>query len=842
MTFNDYFQSYENYFWQWEEQMEIIAIPGENTIAYRELVIDIFEKISPQGVPPFGSLLLAIIATNPKGSSSIDAVNMILLRSLKPADHHTLAQAIAFLKLLSEVPDKYKKGKMRILLLQALFEQCHNILSAKNAKALRDGYHRNKHGEGVISTKKPFHELVFTKDFRTIGLLALKFRSVNDIIEKIASLPDFEEQLELEKVNEGEEESIDLIQQLVDNTKTFHVGSLVKRIWSGLNIPVHSELPSEQPLGGVSDLTNKGDFDKLLISEFANEDIVFLSRLANNEALYIHREIPPAANNMQRVILIDISLKSWGTPKAIAFATMIAIAKHPKTNFECSAYVIGNTYHEVSIESIDTIIEGLQLLEGSLHSGKGLEAFFKDHPADKNRELFIITEPSTLKQVGMLKVMNEYHSYLNYWIYVNSEGDIDIFKKQQNSKKHIQHIRLPLEELWKKEIKKDHKPQKRNESASEYPLLFRNSINLKQMLSTSNGEIYQVTSDRGLLRFYDRSEKQHTKGWEMLYEQLPFSGGEFEIGLLNNGERVLLMFNPQTKEITILNIDNQDKLSFPFNEWKSTGHPNFLFRDNMFYHMNNKGTVRISLSGEISQEDTPMKDAFEQRRKELQAIRQEHSYQQNYFKNVNEVFVNEENNLVLNIHQLYINKSYHIKLDTTNHRAKKRKATRQNDKEFVFEDGSIVEINRNGILILKSSNDSIPWIYVPLVLDSSLGVATENDFAGNEYYYKNPQFEVKLVSAGPKTISAIRILKENLPIGLSEAKTIADAAPTLITNRISEKQAMKLKSDLRDVAAVAELQVAKDEFSYPVKITSADFFSRYIEQFINTILIHGTKN
>jgi preprotein translocase subunit SecB len=47
----------------------------------------------------------------------------------------------------------------------------------------------------------------------------------------------------------------------------------------------------EQPIGGISDMTNKGDFNRMLL-EFANEDEVFMNRVANNEALYIQRNTP----------------------------------------------------------------------------------------------------------------------------------------------------------------------------------------------------------------------------------------------------------------------------------------------------------------------------------------------------------------------------------------------------------------------------------------------------------------------------------------------------------------------------------------------------------------------
>jgi len=841
ITPENYFQSYEKYFWQWEENMEVVAIPASNTIAYREQVIDIFDKLTPQGVPPFGSILLAIIATNEKGSTMLDVVNRIMLDVLKDEELPILSEAIAFLKLLSEVPEQYKRGKNRFLLFQAIFERCHNITSAKNSIEIKTGYQSHMH---VKHTTAEFNNLVFAKDFRTIALLKNKYHSVNDILKKMASLPDLAD-VQLESDNLPRSDSVDLIEQLIEHPKTYHIGSLVRRIWGGLNIPVHSALPSEQPLGGVSDLSNKGDFDKLLVSEFANDDLVFMSRLANNEALYIHREIPPASNHLKRVILIDVSLKTWGTPKAIAFATMLAIAKHPKTNIECTAYVVGNTYHPISTESIHTIIEGLQLLEGSLHAAIGLDAFFRDHPISNNSEHFLITTPTTLKHVAMLKAMNEYHAFINYCIYTDADGNIDIYKKQQNSKKHIQHVRLPLEELWKKDIQKTNKTDSKREHSADYPLLFRNNPGKKRFLSTSDGEIFQITGERCLLRFYNPSEKQYNKGWEMIYENLPYFEETCEMGLLSNGERVLLMFNSQSKEITLLNIDTHTKTSFLFDEWKETTYRNFIFENDQFHYLNNKGTFNISLNGDKELSKTPEKHAFENQNKKIQNVLKNHSFKLNIFKNIREVFINETNNLVLNIHELNLNKGYHIKLDTTAFRTQTTRSVKHSDNEFIFEDGSIAEIHRAGMLILKSSNRYIPWIYIPLAIDSSLGVATEKDFAGNTFYQKEPLYEVRLVATGKQNISLVNILIEHLQFVLAHAKEMVDSAPILVHGSLEEIKAKELKTALENAEAVVELKpVNKGTGMYTNmnRISTGAFFSNYIEPFIHTIQSYGTKD
>jgi hypothetical protein len=59
--------------------------------------------------------------------------------------------------------------------------------------------------------------------------------------------------------------------------------------------PLHHNML--QPIVRNFDLTNKGDFDKLLLSEFAQDDDVFMSRMPNNEAL-IFNEVPPRSRSV----------------------------------------------------------------------------------------------------------------------------------------------------------------------------------------------------------------------------------------------------------------------------------------------------------------------------------------------------------------------------------------------------------------------------------------------------------------------------------------------------------------------------------------------------------------
>jgi ribosomal protein L7/L12 len=851
---HEYFQSYTNYFWQWEEDAEVLAIPKHTTIAYRQLVVEIMQQLAPQGLPPFGSLLLAIIATNPRGSVDIDGVNSLLSEYLQSQTNTTLTDAFSFLKLLAEVPDKYKKGKNRLLLFQAIFEDCHNLVSTKHSKELLHVLQKNTLNTSITETKADFNALVFSREFRTIGLLLKKYSDVDSIVNSMAALPDFTEEIEeISEVSTTEKVTGDFVEQLRADSRTFHVGALITRIWGGLQIPAHSVLPSQQPLGGYSDITNKGDFDKLLVSEFASEDIVFLSRLANNEALFIQREVPPIHSHQKRIFLLDISLKNWGTPRILAFAVMLAIAKHPKSRFTTSVFVIGSNCQPISIDSIDTIIQSLQILDGCLHAARGLEEFFKNNPPDANSEVFLLTEPTSVNNPEMQRVLSAYQSLIHYSIYTTARGTVDVYRRQRNTTTNIQHLELPLETLWKNEPATSDSNKHGNSYDKYFPILVRNSMHSKKILSTPDGDIFQITKDKMLLRFFDPSYKVNEKGWEVIKENLPTSSGEFEIGVLQNGRHILLMFMPQNKQIILLDLYSGETKQVYFNQWKSSTYHSFVFRNEKFYHHNYKGLWSINTSGDIEEIHPYVSnieieimngDIFRKRFTELQSITSQYTLTQGIFKNITSVFINESNNLVFNIHELLLNSGFHIKLDPTNALKKVIQATQTAEKEFTFPDNSQIRVHDSGVLILTSSNKGIPPIYLPSVLGNSLGVATMECFAGNDYYYKNSYYDVVLTEPGDKVMDVIKTIQQYSDMGLQQAKDILDNStfPRALGLSLTEIKASLFKNKLDGFGAKAELRLVPPKDEHQVvfeKIPTKTFYERYITAFIYTIQNHG---
>jgi ribosomal protein L7/L12 len=837
-----YFQSFENYFWQWEERGEVIAVPGGATIIYTQQLGEIIDNLLTQGLPSLGALLLALTATNPNDLNALEGIDRI-----SPLSQDKMyIPAREFLKLLTELPPAFKKGPKRMQLLQMLFKNGHRLHSQKDSKDIYAQWRAGIQAGDPVFQKQPMAAYQYDTDFRTLALLNNQFKTVNQIIDCIAGVPDpqqvpieFEEALPLVPDAPA---ATDFVGELIEHYQTFAVGSLVRWLWSGLNIPAHSALPSQQPLGGVSDLTNKGSYDKLLISEFANDDLVFLSRLANNEALYLQRETPPASHTLHRVVLVDATLKNWGTPKTLAFAVAVAIARHPKTDIECKAYVVdGNTYHPVSLDSKESIIDGLQIVKGGLHAGGGLEAFFKDNGNSRNLELFFITEPTTLRQGGLLRVLNEHHQQIQYLIHTEADGSIDIYKKQGSTKKHLQHLRLPLDKLWEKPPRNKNGGKNQNGKFHvDYPLLLRGGNKADKLLMSAGGDIFLITGGKSVMRLFDKN-KPKARGWDLVCNQLPFTPNFWEVGLTPEGHYVMLAFNSNTREIVLIHLQNGEKINVQFGQWRAGSKPHFVFDGEQFIHQTPTEKWCISITGEVRATTQEHRDDYAERANTLQKILPQLPAR-DIFKNIHSIYINTDNELVFNVHalQLFV-KTNEIHLRATQKNQMKAQAQKKDktSQHFEFADGSTVEINRNGLAILRSSDPLISTIYIPTVLKGELGVATAKEFAGAEYYYKESYCEVILEVEPEKKLMAVKLVKTCTDLPLSDANTfVTDSLTSTKALRMPRIKAEKLRAEMEQIGATVILSSYEGQYDI-AHVEPSEFFTKYITSFINTVLNHG---
>jgi len=752
-----YFIRNENYFWTLEEEGAVIVIRGGDTIAYSEFVIGMLEDLADQGLPPFGSLLLAIIATNHPANDLIGQVQSLIRRSITGEAREyvenrlkVLDEAVRLLNLLTLLPVKYTTGKMRVQLFQLLFADCHGKLSKEISRQIVSGIKQLKEtgNQKVLRTMSGEDrngDINIYEEFRCIALLLRKFPDAKTLIDKLAGIPEIEEPV----LEEEEEIPVpgNFIASLMDHPTTYPVGALIRSLWSGMSIPIHHSLPSAQPMGGFSDLSNKGDLDKLLVSEFAGDDWMFLSRLANNEALYLHRETPPGADQMERIILIDVTLKSWGTPRLLAYAILLAIAKHPKTDIHCTAYAVGNDLYPVAVDTVDEVIESIRLVDGALHPAAGLIKFFERSSAGK-MEVFFIAPEDSMRHPAIQKVISDHYNRFKYWVTVSQEGKILFYRNQHKGRKLIQQLTLPLEKLWGQgrralpdladsgELPQDKLP---------VPILFPPPRSLRTMFISTDFDLFTVTKERNLL--CHRKGEISFKGWELVLDEVQAGASLFAMGPNKNGEQLFLCFRTHNRELTVYRLDTGESKSVFFNEWAPSSYADFFFFKGAFFYIRDGYIWRIACEQELDIHKAELfsaqrfSDHYHELQQEAMKARAGISLTWSVLKNIHQIYINQQGNLVFNKHELVLSKAGHIQLLSAARESRGVAVAATWDvsrNEFSFPGGSRIRVHRAGMIILQGHYSPV---YIPAVLDASLGAATDKEFAGNLYYYPNTRKE-----------------------------------------------------------------------------------------------------
>jgi hypothetical protein len=853
MTAEEYIDCYYDYLWTWDSEGEIIAITKGNTIAYTKFIAETLRIIGHNSAPRFSSLLIALAVTDNYGDrENFLRIKEIFQRYLPKTD---LKDAFEFISELAYLPAQYKKGKNRQLLLNTLFWQSHNGISSKKTKQVILKLNKIANGDEfpqILDVRAP-NDLIL-KDILVFEFLQRKFKNGEGLIKAMADLPHDVPEIEIdekpiETPAKPNEEPVNYIDKLCNDYKTYKVGNLVKSIWSGLNIPYHSIQPSTQPLGGVADISNKGDFHQLLISEFANDDLTFISRLANNEALYLEREVPPENNPYERIFLIDTSIRNWGTPKTVALAVSIAIAEHPKNNFKCTTIMMGSNNEPYSLKTIQEVITAQSEFNSAIHSADALVDFFKSHDKNDNRQIFYIGAKDGLRHDAINRALSEYRQYINYKIILDQTGGISVYKTQGVSQRHIQDFNLNLNKLWQKVPKpntntNNHKNEDGNDIENWIPpILVDVSINTLKWKIT-NEEAYFQFAKNHFYKHYGDYKKTYLKGFEFI-GTMPHSM-HFEVGITTQNEVVLLSYLAQNKKIVINNYStgNSTEIVFPYFSRRRNVHSQpfgeFAFYNDAFYFTGSNGW-KIDLKGNIRADNSFEPTLLPNRLKIYEGITYPPSARTaSVLKNLKRVFINKRNNLVLNNHEFSFSNSNTIKFKTNKVDGAIKEAANLKPNYFQFENGSVVYLNNAGFVIFMPINRSSSF-FAPSTLDQNIGVGSEVFFAGDEYFLKADLPAIKYSSKnGEMSTKLIEVLRRYTD--KNQAKT--EYPVVSYENRITFydlKDAQKAYYEMKPYCITLESFHLNESIRNQKVIPTQKFYSEFVFPFIDDILKYGTK-
>lgn len=820
-----YFNGYKNFIWSYEDEFSVICLGNGNTIIYVEELKEIIRKMSDQGLPPLSALILAIASLKGNYENIKWIEEYLQYKAVNEGLNYK--DTIDFLKLLSQVNPAYKSGHGRLILLSTIFNKCHGHLSLSNSASISSEFCK----PGYVIKPEVHHTTLnlLNKAIKPIHTLKKKFPTTESIEDKLQNIPILEDELLFEEID-----SEDFEEQLIANPATRKIGLLVNRITSGINIPIHSSEAAESNLGGISGLLNKGNYDQLLLSEYAYDDLTFLLRLSNNEALFLSKEKPPSTSNKRRVLLIDVSILSWGTPKLIALAEFISIYKHPKNKFETIGFTVGEDIKPIDLDTVKSFTKSLFHVDMNLTCSSGIEDYFLNHHS-KDDDVYYLGDKRALSQPNMLTISNKYKDLIKLWILNDSNGSVDIYKGLKNSKKHIQHIELPLKPLWDNGIRQKsgvyHK--------SNIPILVDIPQRRNAYKSTDNGEIYLLTKERSLLRFYNKYNKFHQSGWQILLKDLPLNEGIYEVGKLLDGTVQLLISDVKNKAFHIFKLNSGRKKTFSNSSFKMFNTQKLLFLNDAFFIETQNACYKVSFDSGIEETQKIDHKEFISREKVSNEIFYNELNLHDVIKNVKHIGISKSGCLIVNKHKLILNEKNEItfiKYDSYDNLVQIAYSTGNN--MFEFSNGYKVQANLHGYIVLIKPTLPNEDVFIPVTINSKLGLATQSYYTGDKYFINQELFDIQVLDTGPQRLAAVKTIKLKCDIGLKHAKEIIYNHNSFkLDLNASYDECVSTLNDLTAVGIKAEIVNVNLNSKNLVEMTTDSFFNKYIDTFNRKILM-----
>jgi hypothetical protein len=441
-----YFRSADDYFWHWADEGEVIEWQDGATLCYRSSLTETLEELKDH-LPPLGALLLLMNAGKGNGTRVNHILNIVFQKvNLDTQDKNTWVHgALQLLQILGSLPDRTWLGNKKIHLLQTLCASVAPSVTSEAAGNILDNFKSGRLDINILEPV-PLSKFIVEVDLQYLATIYKAIGSREELLLKLqTSVSELPKPL---PVLIPEPPQVDLLSELASDPATAGFTRLTRQMIAALHIPMHVNGSSDQLFGGVSDISNRGNFDRLLLSELAHDELSLMVRLANNEALYLRREQLPTDYQPERFLLVDTSIRMWGTPRLLAMAAALACSLQNKKG-ELPAYALtGYDYIPLQLGTKTGVASALELLSPELHSAAGLTAFAKNVLQKQQQEFFLITDEQLFHAAPFQEAFAAIRKCNGYLILVNREGKVQLFHYNKGHRHLLNHAVYDLESIF----------------------------------------------------------------------------------------------------------------------------------------------------------------------------------------------------------------------------------------------------------------------------------------------------------------------------------------------------------------------------------------------------------
>ncbi|MEZ0388722.1 MAG: hypothetical protein ACAI34_16740, partial [Verrucomicrobium sp.] len=246
-----------------------------------------------------------------------------------------------------------------------------------------------------------------------------------------------------------------LVEQLERDPETAGIVRLTRDIMAALTLPQAMPLKEERATGGVSDLSNRGPFHRLLLSELAHDDDMLAARLALNEALYLQPEPPAHRPPGSQILVMDCGLRLWGAARIFALSAALALRLKARPGTPSSAWrARGRAWEETDLDSLDGIKDHLTVLEASYDFTQAIASLpDKMAPLPDSRDVVLFVHEATLRDAAFRREIADHLENLCplHIVAVTAEGRLTLHQYSRQGFKQLHEARLHMNKLLQTE-------------------------------------------------------------------------------------------------------------------------------------------------------------------------------------------------------------------------------------------------------------------------------------------------------------------------------------------------------------------------------------------------------
>ncbi|MBL8819490.1 MAG: hypothetical protein JNL58_25885 [Planctomyces sp.] len=474
---------------RWEDHGRELVWGNRLTIAFHEELTVALNYLSDGCMPSFMSLALAMSVMRRSWPEVADGITRTLraITNSKIAvfvqtdeqykeDIDSWPETLEKLNVLHEyVKTKPSQPIDRAEILVALFGRLESPWSAAEqqeiAEAFRAGlpqewFHpaiggirtialpTSDAGEEYLSDNPP----LFNSFSRDLIQLLRKARTLSTGLKLLAT-EDVEYQLRTGLDTEIEPAPVSLLDQslqtrallntLKDDPEFSGLARLTQHLMAAISLPGMMTQSSDLPLGGISDITNRGSLDRLLLSELAYDDLTLATRIALNEALFFRREVPPAPQAKSRPILLDNSLPLWGIPRLYGTAVALAVQALTPASVTVDCFrPRGSELLNFKLNDRQNLVDHLSHLEAAATPARCIKAFAELLKKNSDAsEPVLITTPDVLKDSQFLTMLDTEFPDALWIVAAERDGRIAVLHRTRQGTSVQKRLHLPLEDI-----------------------------------------------------------------------------------------------------------------------------------------------------------------------------------------------------------------------------------------------------------------------------------------------------------------------------------------------------------------------------------------------------------